>query len=198
MDRAAVVVGGGTQRVEIHQYELTAGRGGVAGGVAGRVGVDIDRGEPADAVVHARPRHRVVDVHVAVAEEAGVERDAEQPALAVGINGLGEERRGQELPGPLRRGLDDAEAPVLLANEQPPVRRELHRGGVAGQPAHPVVRVGKPRRNGGEEDAAFEAFDRRATAPSCGPCAGGRGGRHRSAPPGVVREGPSATLSLPQ
>ena len=62
--------------------------------------------------------------------EIGVERNAEQPALAGGIDPHRQKRRREQ-----RAVLDDAELAALLRDEEAPVRRELHRRRV-GRHAH--------------------------------------------------------------
>src|SRR5687768_14781180 len=100
VNRAAVVVRRG-EGLEIHQYDLAAGQGDVA-----------VRGEAADAVVDGARGGRVVDVDVLIAEKVGIEGDAEEAALAGGVDGDGDERRGQQ-----RVVLHDAQGATLLADE---------------------------------------------------------------------------------
>ena len=73
VDRAAIVVGGAAQIVEVQEYHLTPGQRRVAAG-----------GEPADTVVDGRGLGRVVDVEVVVRGERGVEGNPQQSTLAVG------------------------------------------------------------------------------------------------------------------
>ena len=117
-ERAAIVIGGATQVVEVEQNLLASGRGNVAIG-----------GEPADAIVNGRGRRRVVDVDELIGRELRIEGDAEQAALADGADGDRQERRRQQ-----DAVLDDAKAAALLRHEQTPVGRELH-GGRTGQAA---------------------------------------------------------------
>ena len=70
VERAAVVVRGAREVLELEDHDLAAGSGHVA-----------HRGEPADAVVNRGRRGRVVDVHEVVDGEVRVERNAEQAAL---------------------------------------------------------------------------------------------------------------------
>ncbi len=112
MHRAAVVVGGSAQVVEVHQHDLAAGRGDVAVG-----------GEAADAVVNRRGSRRVVHVHEAIRREIRIERDAQKAALSARIDGDGQERGRQQ-----RAILDDTQLPALLAHEQAAIRSERHRG----------------------------------------------------------------------
>ena len=112
-ERAAVVVGGAAEVVELEDDDFAAGHRDVAVG-----------GEAADAVVDGRRRRRVVDVDEVVRRKVRVEGDAEQAALARGVDGEGENGVGEQ-----RAVLDHAQAAALLADEQPAVGRELHRGG---------------------------------------------------------------------
>ena len=71
VQRAAVVVRGAAQVVEVEDHDLAAGDGDVAIG-----------GEPADAVVHGGRRRRVVDVDEPVGGKCRIEGDSKQTALA--------------------------------------------------------------------------------------------------------------------
>jgi hypothetical protein len=112
VDGAAVVVGRAGEVLEIDHHVLAAGHRHVA-----------VRREAADAVVNRRRRGRVVDVHELIRLKGRVEGDAEQAALAVGVDRDRRERRRQQRSG--RR--DDPKRSPLLADEQPSVRRKGHR-----------------------------------------------------------------------
>ena len=113
-ERAAIMVGG-TEVLEIEQDDFAGRRRDVAVG-----------GEAADPVVYGRTGRRVVDVDELVDGKVGIERHAEQAALTRRTDGHGEKRRAQKCAV-----LDDAQPSALLADEEPAVGRELHRGGVA-------------------------------------------------------------------
>ena len=99
VQRPAVVVARGTQRVEVGQHEF-----------GGRVDRVAGHREAADAVVQ-RVGTGVIDVDVAVGREVGVEGHTEQPALTDGAEACGQvERRG----GDLSPVLDDEQLAVLL------------------------------------------------------------------------------------
>ncbi len=100
------------------------------------------RGEAAHPVVDVGRRGRVVDVHPLVRREVGIKGDAQEPALAGGIHGDGDERRGQQ-----RAVLDDPELAALLRHEDPPVRGEGHGGGIADPGGDPGLR--EPGGQGG-------------------------------------------------
>src|SRR5437660_4039844 len=108
MDRASVVVGGATQVIQIHQHDLAPSRGYVA-----------VRRESADAVMNWRGADRVVNINELIRAEVWIERDTEQPAFARRRHRERHKWRGQERPI-----FYHAELSVLLADEQPPVRRK--------------------------------------------------------------------------
>ena len=133
VDRAAVVVRGAAQRlhVQIDEDDLAPGSRDVAAG-----------GEPADAVVNVRAGRGVVDVYVLVAVERRIERDAEDSALADGVDRQREKRLVQQ-----RAVLDDADLPGLEAHEQPAVRRKRHRGRIGQAADDQALReAGRQRR----------------------------------------------------
>ena len=106
------MIGRAAQVVEVEDDDLAAGHGDVAVG-----------GEAADAIVNGGRRRRVVDVDELVGREVRIEGDAEQAALADGVDGECKKRRRQQ-----RAVLDDAQPAALLGDEEAAVGRELHRG----------------------------------------------------------------------
>ena len=84
------------------------------------VGADVlGRAEPDQVVQQVVPRVIEVDVVVGHAE-VGVERDADQPAVAGVLRRQVGERGRQQLPV-----LDDLDLPAALQDEDPAVRRDL-------------------------------------------------------------------------
>ena len=112
VQRTAVMIGGARQRIQVEQIDLAARHGHVAVG-----------GEATDAVVRHRCRGRVIDVDEMIGRKGGVERNADQAALAGGIDGQADERRRQKMAGIV----DHAQAAALLGHEDPSVGRQLHR-----------------------------------------------------------------------
>jgi hypothetical protein len=111
VDGAAVVVRRGREVVEVEDRHLAPRDCDVARG-----------GEAADPVMQCRRRGGVVDVDVAVRGERRVECDAEQAALAAGVDRDGQERLREQ-----RAVLDHPETTALLGDEQSPVGSERHR-----------------------------------------------------------------------
>src|SRR5437762_11868585 len=75
MDRAAIVVGGGAEVVEIQDNDFAARCSGIAG-----------RGKPANSVVNWRRRNRIINVEVMIGGEIRIERDSEKAAFAGGMD----------------------------------------------------------------------------------------------------------------
>jgi hypothetical protein len=129
VQRAAIMIRGAAEVIQPQDERLAAGDRGVTFGR-----------EPAHAVVPRGRADGVINVNEAVRAEVRIERDAEQAALAHGIDADRDERCRQQ-----DTVLDDAKLTILLADEDPAIRREGH-GCRAGDPARDK-RLGEPRGN---------------------------------------------------
>ena len=118
MDRAAVVVGRAAEIVEFENYDFTAGVRHVWVGHAG--------GETTDAIVNLGCGRGVVNVDEIVRGEVRIEGDAQQAALAIGINRQRHKGCCQQ-----RAISDNPQLSALLANKDAAVRRKSHGGGIA-------------------------------------------------------------------
>ena len=111
MDRAAIVVGGGAEVVEIQDNDFAARCSGIAG-----------RGKPANSVVNWRRRNRIINVEVMIGGEIRIERDSEKAAFAGGID-----RKADEWCAEQHTVFDHAQLPTLLTDKKPSIWGERHR-----------------------------------------------------------------------
>src|SRR6266576_573709 len=112
MDRAAIMVGGGAEVVEIQDNDFAARCGGVT-----------RRGITADPIMGRRTGDGVIDVNVLVRREARVERDPKQPAFTGRID-----RDAQEWCAEQRAVLDHAYLAALKTDKEASIGRKCHRG----------------------------------------------------------------------
>ena len=132
MDRAAIVIGRGTQVIQIDDEELAPRHGHVP-----------IRGETANTVMDRRGGNGVIDVNKMVTGEARIKRDTQQPALAQSSSCDRDERSWQQDPI-----LDDAKLAPLQANEEPPVRCKVHRRRAAWRQVASHLRLAETSRKG--------------------------------------------------
>jgi hypothetical protein len=109
MDGAAVVVGRGTEIIELENNHLTAS--------LRDVGVRDVRGKTADAIVDRGCRDSIVDVNKSVVGKVRIEGDPQQAALARRCGCYREKGSRQQCSI-----LDDPQLPRLQADEEPAVR----------------------------------------------------------------------------
>ena len=133
MQRARVVLRRVAERGKILKHHLAARQRDIA-----------TRGEAAHAIVKRRRARRVINVEPAVVREVRIERDPRQPALLKTNRVHRQKRRGQQHPI-----LEEPHAPRLLADEQPPIRRERHAGRRRELARPQQLLLHKPRRQAG-------------------------------------------------
>ena len=153
MDRAAVVVGGADQVVQVED--------GSFAGERRLLGVGVIDGETADLVMFAGGPGcgagigvGVVQVDEMVRAVIGVEGDAEQAALATGVDVQAEGGLGRAVT------VDELDVAPLFEDEEPTVGRKLHRGGAA-QPRNDRG-FGEAGRQSRQGQAPFQPLDPRA------------------------------------
>jgi len=113
MDRAAVVSRIAAQIVEIDQHHRAAGDGDIA-----------VRGKATDPIMRRWNGGSVVNVNKIIGGEVWIESHAQQPAFSRGIDGQFNEGRVQKVTVLI----DDAKLTCPLADKEPAVGRERHRG----------------------------------------------------------------------
>ena len=159
VDGAAVVVGGAAEVVPVED------RGFV--GEDRLLGVGVVDGEAAELVVLAGGPGSgagvgvgVVEVDVMVGAEVGIEGDAEQPALARGVDIEVERGPGGAV------GVDELDVAALFEDEQPAVGREIHRRRRGQAAGHQRLRESAGQR--GRHPSRFQPLHReRLEMPEC-------------------------------
>src|SRR5882724_12443607 len=112
MNRAAIVICGAGQVIQIHQGYLAIGSGDVA-----------VRGEAAYPIMNGRTSGCVINVDELVRTEIRIEGHSEQSSFAIGVDRQRNKRRREK-----RAILNDPELAGFDTNEEPSVVREGHRG----------------------------------------------------------------------
>ena len=120
MDRAAIVIGGAAQIIQVEDSHLAP--------CLRDVGIRDARGKTADAIMGRWRRGGVINVNKPVGGKIRIESDAQKSTLAeCGGGDRGKRSREQG------SAADHAQGSCLLADKEPAIRGERHRRGI-GQP----------------------------------------------------------------